>query len=76
MALEGLDASNSKADDDAREMIKATSNFKSGRIAMQMGTIKVVAVELVITLASIIARKAKIVSSRMLFKCIVMRMSA
>lgn len=76
MALEGLDASNSKAEEDAREMIKATSNFKSGRIAMQMGTIKVVVTELVITLANIIAMKPKMASNRMLFSCKVMRISA
>jgi len=76
MAFEGLDASNNRAEDDAREIIRATSNFKEGRTAMQMGTIKVVAVELVITLANIIAKKPKIKSNTMLFKCMVMRISA
>lgn len=76
MAFAGLDASKSKADDDEREMIKATSNFKSGSIAMQIGTIKVVAVELVMTFASIMAKKPKIDSKSMLFSCKVIRISA
>ena len=75
MALEGIDAKSSKAEDDAREIIKATSNFKDGSIAMQMGTIKVVAVELVRTLASIIARKPKREINIRLFKHVVHKIS-
>ena len=75
IALEGLDASNIKAEEDERAIINATSNFNEGRIAMQIGTSKVVAVELVITLARIIAKNPKMEISTILFNCKVIRSS-
>ena len=69
MEFDGLDASSNKAADDESATINATSNFKAGRIAIQIGTIKVVVVELVITLANIMAKNPNMDSITMLFNC-------
>jgi hypothetical protein len=76
IALEGLEANSNKAVEEERDITRATSCFNAGRMDMQTGTIKVVAVELVMTVASSIAEKPNKYISSSLFNFIVLSISA
>ena len=69
IALEGLDANNNNAPDDESAMMSPVSNLNAGRIAIHIGIIKALVVELVITFARIIAKNPNMQSRRVLFNC-------